>query len=127
MSVLRFRKARGCVLTSNSVTSSDWLIGSRFFFPEAVRIEASIAREDWAECGWFQMLLTDGFLPSAMKPHMIKVLPASKEPQGMDGVGWPQNDGCWAWVDPQSFITLLYPLLCLLKIVQNKKNGTKIL
>lgn len=87
MSVLRFRKARGCVLTSNSVTSSDWLIESRFFFPEAVRIEASIAREDWAECGWFQMLLTDGFLPSAMKPHMIKVLPGSKESQGMDGVG----------------------------------------
>lgn len=34
---------------------------------------------------WFQMLLTDGVLPSAMMTHTVKVLPASKEPQDMDG------------------------------------------
>lgn len=45
--------------------------------------------------------------------------------QRVPGYGWggqPRNDGCWAWVDPQSFITLLCPLLCMLKIVQKKKK-----
>lgn len=58
---------------------------------------------------WFQMLLTDDVLPSAMMTHMVKVLPASKEPQDMDGTAGHEMVVVGpGWI--HSFITLFCPL-----------------